>query len=163
MEAAQKLFDYIDASPTCYHAVKNVEDRLLQAGFEKLSEKEAEIIAQAGKFGAVTMATNMAMKAPSIGIINSTTLISASLPIKSDKPSGPSSINMTPATANPPMTIPNKKDTKNFTIFFIISILSPSPRWAVVPLYYKDKRLRTQLSLSIKFRSFCRDSSGMAA
>ena len=39
-EAAQKLFDYIDASPTCYHAVKNVEDRLLQAGFEKLSEKE---------------------------------------------------------------------------------------------------------------------------
>jgi len=40
MEAAQKLFDYIDASPTCYHAVKNVEDRLLQAGFEKLSEKE---------------------------------------------------------------------------------------------------------------------------
>ena len=40
IEAAQKLFDYIDASPTCYHAVKNVEDRLLQAGFEKLSEKE---------------------------------------------------------------------------------------------------------------------------
>lgn len=39
-EAVQKLFDYIDASPTCYHAVKNVEDRLLQAGFEKLSEKE---------------------------------------------------------------------------------------------------------------------------
>ena len=40
IEAAQKLFDYIDASPTCYHAVKNAEDRLLQAGFEKLSEKE---------------------------------------------------------------------------------------------------------------------------
>lgn len=40
IEAAQKLFDYIDASPTCYHAVKNVEDRLLQAGFEKLFEKE---------------------------------------------------------------------------------------------------------------------------
>ena len=40
IEATQKLFDYIDASPTCYHAVKNVEDRLLQAGFEKLSEKE---------------------------------------------------------------------------------------------------------------------------
>ena len=40
IEAAQKLFDYIDASPTCYHAVKNVEDRLLQAGVEKLSEKE---------------------------------------------------------------------------------------------------------------------------
>ena len=40
LEAAQKLFDYIDASPTCYHAVKNVETRLLQAGFEKLSEKE---------------------------------------------------------------------------------------------------------------------------
>ena len=48
IEAAQKLFDYIDASPTCYHAVKNVEDRLLQAGFEKLSEKETYYM-EAGK------------------------------------------------------------------------------------------------------------------
>ena len=70
-----------------------------------------------------TMATNMAMKAPSIGIINSTTLMSASLSTNSDIPSGPSSIYMTPTTATPPMTIPNKKDTKNFTIFFIISII----------------------------------------
>ena len=36
----QKLFNYIEASPTCYHAVKNVETELQQAGFEKLSEKE---------------------------------------------------------------------------------------------------------------------------
>ena len=39
-ETAQKLFDYIDASPTCYHAVKNAQTRLLQAGFEPLLEKE---------------------------------------------------------------------------------------------------------------------------
>ena len=40
IETALKLFDYIDASPTCYHAVKNAEARLVQAGFEKLSEKD---------------------------------------------------------------------------------------------------------------------------
>lgn len=40
IEATQKLFDYIDASPTCYHAVKNAEERLVQAGFEQLFEKE---------------------------------------------------------------------------------------------------------------------------
>ena len=40
IETAQKLFDFIDASPTCYHAVKNVEERLLKAGFIRLSEKE---------------------------------------------------------------------------------------------------------------------------
>ena len=40
IETAQKLFDFIDNSPTCYHAVKNAEEKLLQAGFEKLSEKE---------------------------------------------------------------------------------------------------------------------------
>lgn len=40
MDTAQKLFDFIDNSPTCYHAVKNAEEKLLQAGYKKLSEKE---------------------------------------------------------------------------------------------------------------------------
>lgn len=40
LETAQKLFDYIDASPTCYHAVKNAKERLLEKGFTELSEKE---------------------------------------------------------------------------------------------------------------------------
>ena len=40
LETAQKLFDYIDASPTCYHAVKNAKERLLEKGFVELSEKE---------------------------------------------------------------------------------------------------------------------------
>lgn len=40
MGTAQKLFDFIDNSPTCYHAVKNAEEKLLKARFEKLSEKE---------------------------------------------------------------------------------------------------------------------------
>lgn len=40
MDTAQKLFDFIDNSPTCYHAVKNAEEKLLQVGYKKLSEKE---------------------------------------------------------------------------------------------------------------------------
>ena len=50
MEAAQKLLDNIDASPTCYHAVKNVQARLLQAGFEQLSEKETYAIERGKKY-----------------------------------------------------------------------------------------------------------------
>lgn len=41
IEATEKLFEFIDDSPTCYHAVKNVEVRLAEAGFEPLTEKEA--------------------------------------------------------------------------------------------------------------------------
>ena len=37
---AQNLLDFINASPTCYHAVSNVRERLDQAGFEALNEKE---------------------------------------------------------------------------------------------------------------------------
>ena len=47
-EKVQKLFDFIDASPSCYHAVKNVEETLLKVGFERLYEKETYQL-QAGK------------------------------------------------------------------------------------------------------------------
>ena len=47
-ETAKKLFDFIDASPTCYHAVFHVKERLAQAGFEELSEKETYTL-EAGK------------------------------------------------------------------------------------------------------------------
>lgn len=47
-EAAQKLFDFLDASPTCYHAVANVKERLIQQGFQELSEKEVYQL-EAGK------------------------------------------------------------------------------------------------------------------
>ncbi|MBR5598339.1 MAG: M18 family aminopeptidase [Lachnospiraceae bacterium] len=36
---AQGLLDFIEASPTCYHAVKNVREKLENAGFEALDEK----------------------------------------------------------------------------------------------------------------------------
>lgn len=39
VENAKKMLEFIDASPTCYHAVKNVMDRLETAGFERLEEK----------------------------------------------------------------------------------------------------------------------------
>ena len=50
IETTRKLFDFIDASPTCYHAVKNAEERLLQAGFEKLSEKETYSLEMGKKY-----------------------------------------------------------------------------------------------------------------
>lgn len=40
MECAQGLLDFIQESPTCYHAVKNVAERLEKAGYRALSEKE---------------------------------------------------------------------------------------------------------------------------
>ena len=48
METAQKLFDFINSSPTCYHAVKNVIDRLEDAGFQALCEKE-DFLLECGK------------------------------------------------------------------------------------------------------------------
>ncbi len=40
VEKAQGMLDFINASPTCYHAVKNVTQRLEAAGFEGLDEKK---------------------------------------------------------------------------------------------------------------------------
>ena len=40
IETAKGLFDFINASPTCYHAVKNVRERLEKAGFKELCEKD---------------------------------------------------------------------------------------------------------------------------
>ena len=40
VEVAKGLFRFIDASPTCYHAIKNVTEKMKQAGFQKLDEKE---------------------------------------------------------------------------------------------------------------------------
>ena len=40
VENLKGLFDFIDASPTCYHAVQNIKNRLDEAGFIRLCEKE---------------------------------------------------------------------------------------------------------------------------
>ena len=50
VETAKRLFEFIDASPTCYHAVKNVTDRLKQSGFQTLEEKETYEIKAGGKY-----------------------------------------------------------------------------------------------------------------
>lgn len=49
-ETARRLFEFIDASPTCYHAVKNAEERFVQAGFKKLSEKETYLLEAGEKY-----------------------------------------------------------------------------------------------------------------
>lgn len=50
IETAKKAFDFINASPTCYHAVKNVEERLVKVGFEKLSERETYAMEMGKKY-----------------------------------------------------------------------------------------------------------------
>ena len=37
---SQELLAFLDASPTCFHAVKNLADRLDEAGFTPLTETE---------------------------------------------------------------------------------------------------------------------------
>lgn len=48
VETVKGLFDFIDTSPTCYHAIQNVKNRLEMAGFLELSEK-ANYELEAGK------------------------------------------------------------------------------------------------------------------
>lgn len=46
----QKLFTFIDESPTCFHAVANLEKLLDKQGFVRLSEKERWKIETGGKY-----------------------------------------------------------------------------------------------------------------
>lgn len=46
----QKLFNFIDQSPTCFHAVENLEKILDKEGFTKLEEKELWQIDKKGKY-----------------------------------------------------------------------------------------------------------------
>lgn len=46
----QKLFTFIDESPTCFHAVANLEKLLNKQGFVRLSEKERWKIETGGKY-----------------------------------------------------------------------------------------------------------------
>ena len=39
MVMIRELMDFLDASLTCYHAVREVERKLTKAGFTRLSEK----------------------------------------------------------------------------------------------------------------------------
>ena len=44
------LFDFLDRSPTCYHAVKNLTDILTEAGYRNLQEFAPWAIAEGGKY-----------------------------------------------------------------------------------------------------------------
>lgn len=46
----QKLFTFIEESPTCFHAVANIEKMLEEAGFSKLEEKNRWDIKTSGKY-----------------------------------------------------------------------------------------------------------------
>lgn len=46
----QRLFDFIDESPTCFHAVANLEKMLDKEGFVKLTERESWNIEEKGKY-----------------------------------------------------------------------------------------------------------------
>ena len=47
---AQDLLDFIDASPSPWHAVLTCESRLQAAGFARLEESERWVVAPAGKY-----------------------------------------------------------------------------------------------------------------
>lgn len=50
MEMNKRMFDFINQSPTCYHAVKNAADRLEAAGFQALCEKEDFLLENGKKY-----------------------------------------------------------------------------------------------------------------
>lgn len=45
-----ELFDFIDKSPSCYHAIENIRNDLLKAGFSELSEGKSWNIEKGGKY-----------------------------------------------------------------------------------------------------------------
>ncbi len=46
----QKLFNFIEESPTCFHAVANLEKNMEEAGFSRLEEKNKWDIQKGGKY-----------------------------------------------------------------------------------------------------------------
>jgi len=49
-EIAEKLLHFLDQSPTCFHAVWNMKEKLQDAGFQKLREDERWRLAPGGKY-----------------------------------------------------------------------------------------------------------------
>ncbi len=47
---SEELLSFLDASPSCFHAVKNLSDRLLAAGFTPLAENQKWQIVPGGKY-----------------------------------------------------------------------------------------------------------------
>ena len=49
-EIAEKMLDFINRSPSVFHAVRNMEDELKENGFEELSERRRWEIKEGGKY-----------------------------------------------------------------------------------------------------------------
>ena len=52
-DLARECLTFIDKSPSCFHAVQNLEEMLQKSGFEKLSEKEEWKLEKGGSYYAV--------------------------------------------------------------------------------------------------------------
>ena len=50
MTPIEKMLDFIDRSPSCYHAVENIERELEAAGFARLAENQKWDLAYGGKY-----------------------------------------------------------------------------------------------------------------
>lgn len=50
MNTTSRLLEFIDASPSCYHAVDQVKKMLLNAGYRQLSESESWSLSAGGKY-----------------------------------------------------------------------------------------------------------------
>lgn len=49
-DMTRRMLDFIDASPTCYHAAANTADRLRAAGYERLTEGELWALRERGRY-----------------------------------------------------------------------------------------------------------------
>ena len=49
-EVTRRLLDFLDASPSCYHAVDNLTRRLEAEGYERLREAEPWTLRTGGKY-----------------------------------------------------------------------------------------------------------------
>ena len=49
-QQAQELIDFIHRSPSTYHAVNNVREELVEAGFQELDLREEWTINKGGKY-----------------------------------------------------------------------------------------------------------------
>ena len=49
-EFAKNLIDFIDKSPSSFHATKNVEDRLINSGFKKINLQDRWELKKEGKY-----------------------------------------------------------------------------------------------------------------
>lgn len=68
---AQKLISFIDRSPSCYHAVKNIEEELVKAGFIKLLEGQHwELIEGKNYYITRNMSSIIAFKVPKKEYVN---------------------------------------------------------------------------------------------